>query len=405
MKTPLDNDLSEAYEAFNQDHDRLRQTLMDSLPSRSKAHKQTSMIAHIREFVGDTIMKNKITKLAAAAVIIIAVVLSIIFLDKSVTTVYAIEQTIEANRTMRYLHLRYFDSSHNDVAKECWLEFDETGQATNVRINWSEWMAGGEVVVWNQYKTQILNKKQNFLIIFNDEIYTARVLTMAGRENPRLTVERLYERQAKGEVEIEIEQPASKAEPIIVTATGLGDNTKRFVLHVDQATNLVTSLKWYQLENGEYKYQGVMEYHDYNVPICAKMFSLDDEVPGDIKIIDTRVQDIGLAQGNLSDEEIATKVVREFLEALIAKDYTRAAQISGVLSPTKIKQGWGKLKVVRIVSIDEPTPPAESSKLFPNWQRVLCTIEIEKNGKEVQQQLKSFKVRPVLGRRERWGFH
>ena len=405
MKTPLDNDLSEAYEAFNQDHDRLRQILMDSLPSRSKAHKQTSMIAHIREFVGGTIMKNKITKLAAAAVIIIAVVLSIIFLDKSVTTVYAIEQTIEANRTMRYLHLRYFDSSHNDVAKECWLEFDETGQATNVRINWSEWMAGGEVVVWNQYKTQILNKKQNFLIIFNDEIYTARVLTMAGRENPRLTVERLYERQAKGEVEIEIEQPASKAEPIIVTATGLGDNTKRFVLHVDQATNLVTSLKWYQLENGEYKYQGVMEYHDYNVPICAKMFSLDDEVPGDIKIIDTRVQDIGLAQGNLSDKEIATKVVREFLEALIVKDYTKAAQISGIPSPKKIKQGWGKLKVVRIVSIDEPTPPAESSKLFPNWQRVLCTIEIEKNGKEVQQQLKSFKVRPVLGRRERWGFH
>jgi hypothetical protein len=266
-------------------------------------------------------------------------------------------------------------------------------------------MAGGEIVVWNQDKTQILNKKQNFLITFNDEIYTARVLTMAGRENPRLTFERLYERQAKGEIEIEIEQPASKAEPIVVTATGLGDNTKRFVLFVDQATNLVTSLKWYQLKNGEYKYQGVMEYHDYNIPIGAKMFSLDDEVPGDIKIIDTRVQDIGLAQGNLSDEEIATKVVREFLEALIVKDYTKAAQISGVPSPKKIKQGWGKLNVVRIVSIDEPTPPAKPSILFPNWQHVLCTIEIEKNGKEIQQQLKSFKVRPVLGRRERWGFH
>lgn len=335
----------------------------------------------------------------------IAVVLSIISLDKSVTTVYAIEQTIEANRAMRYLHFRYFDSSHDDVAKEGWLEFDETGQATNVRINWSEWMAGGEIVVWNQDKTQILNKKQNFLITFNDEIYTARVLTMARKENPRLTVERLYERQAKGEVEIEIEQPASKAQPIIITATGLGDNTKRFVLFVDQATNLVTSLKWYQLKNGEYKYQGVMEYHDYNIPIGTKMFSLDDEVPGDIKILDTRVQDVGLAQGNLSDEEIATKVVREFLEALIVKDYTKAAQISGVPSPEKIKQGWGKLKVLRIVSIDEPTPPAEPSRLFPNWQHVLCTIEIEKNGEEVQQQLKSFKVRPVLGRRERWGFH
>jgi len=354
--------------------------------------------------IGRLIMTSKITKMAAAAVIMAAVILSIYFLDKSVTPVYAIEHTIEANRTMRYLHFRYFDSSHDDVAKECWLEFDETGQVTNVRINWSESMAGGEIVVWNQERTQILNKKRNFLITFNDEIYTARVLTMARRENPRLTVERLYKRQAKGEVEIEIEQPASKVEPVVLTATGLGDNTQRFVLFVDQATNLVTSLKWYQLQNGEYTYQGVMEYHDYNVPIETKIFSLDDEVPGDITAIDTRVQDIGLAQGNLSDEEIATKVVREFLEALIVKDYAKAAQISGIPSPEDIKQGWGKLKVVRIVSIGEPISPSEKNSLFPNWQRVLCTIEIEKDGEEVQQQLRSFTVRPVLGRRERWGF-
>jgi hypothetical protein len=404
MKTPLDNDLNKAYEAFNQDHDRLRQKLMVSIPDCAGQYGQRSWLVHAGRFIRGTIMKSKITKIAAT-VIIIPVVLSIIFLEKSVPTVYAIEQTIEANRTMRYLHLRYFDSSHNDVAKECWLGFDETGQVTNVRINWSEWMAGGEIVVWNQDKTQILNKKQNFLIAFNDEIYTTRVLTMARRENPRLTVERLYERQAKGELEIEIEQPASKAEPVIVIATELGDKSKRFVLLVDQATNLVTSLKWFQLENGEYKYQGVMEYHDYNIPIGAKMFGLDDEVSGDIIIIDTRVQDVGLAQGNLSDKEIATKVVRDFLDALIDKDYIRAAQISGIPSPKKIKQGWGKLKVVRIVSIDEPTSPDEPSILFPNLQRILCTIEIEKNGEEVQQQLKTFKVRPVLGCRERWVFY
>lgn len=351
------------------------------------------------------VVKNKIIKIAAAVVIVIALVLSIIFLNKSVTTVYAIEHTIEANRGMRYLRLRYFDSSHDDVAKECWLEFDEAGQPTNIRINWSEWMAGGEIVVWNQNKTQILNKKQNFLIKFNDEIYTARVLTMAGRENPRLSVERLYERKAKGEIEMEIEHPSSKAEPVIVNATELIEEAKRFVLLVDQATNLVTSLKWYVLKNGEYKYQGVMEYHDYNIPIGSKMFILDDEIPDDIKVIDTRVQDIGLEQGGLSDKEIATKVVREFLKALIVKDYVKAAQISGIPSPEKIEQGWGKLNIVHIVSIDEPTPPAEPSTLFPNLQCLLCTVEIEKDGKGIKQQLKSIKVRPVLGRRERWGFH
>jgi hypothetical protein len=405
MKTSLDNDMNQAYEVFTQDNDRLRQKLMDSLSHFPVQHKQISRATYVLQFMRSTILRNGATKIIAAAVIIMAVVLSIIFMDKSVTNVYAIEQTIKANRTMRYLHLRYYDSSHDDIAKECWLEFDPNGQAKNVRINWSEWMGGGEIVVWDRNKTKILNKKQNFLITFNDEIYTPRMLTMTNRENPRLAVERLYGRQAKGEVEMEIERPRSKSEPIIVTATGFGDDAKRFILTVNQATNLVTSLKWYQLENGEYKYQGVMEYRDYNVPIDSKMFSLDEEVSGGLKVIDTRIQDIGLAQGNLSDEEIAAKVVREFLEALIDKDYIKAAQISGIPSPGKIEQGWGKLKVVRIVSIGEPTQPEEPSMLFPNMQRILCTVEIEKDGNEVQQQLKSFKIRPVLGRRERWGFN
>jgi hypothetical protein len=401
MKAPLDSDLNSIHEAYRQDHERLRRALMSLLPDRIRPHQPTGRMSHALAFVGDATLRSRIAKMAAA-VIVIAVVLSIIFLDRSTTIVYAIEQTIEANRTMRYLHLRYFDSSHNDVAKECWLEFDESGQPTKVRINWSEWMAGGEIVVWNQEKTQILNKRRNFLITFSDEIYTARVLAMAKKENPRLIVERLYERQARGEVKIAIEQPASKAEPIILTATGLGDNSKRFVLFIDQSTNLVTRLKWYQIKDGEYKYQGVMEYRDYNVPISAKMFSLDDEAPSEIEGIDTRVQDIGLAQGNLSDEEIAAKVVREFLKALIVKDYTKAAQVSGLPSPEQIRQGWGKLNIVRI---DRPTSPAESSTLFPNWLNVRCTLEIEKDGEKVRQQSKSFTVRPVLGRRERWGFN
>ncbi len=404
MNARMDENLDKAYESFTQDHDALRNALMASLPESAKQEKRSGVVLRLRRLTGGFTMNSRMASLAAA-VIIMAVVLSTVFLDKSVTTVYAIEQTIEANRTMRYLHLRYFDSSHDDVAKECWLEFDKTGQATNVRINWSEWMGAGEIVVWNQDETQILNKKRNFLMRFNDDIYTARVLAMAGRENPRLIVERLHERQANGEVEIGIEQPAGETGLIMITATGLGDNAKRLVLLVDRDTNLVTSLKWYQLENGEYKYQGVMEYHDYNVPISTEMFNLDDEVPSDIEIIDTRVQDIGLAQGNLSDDEIAAKVAREFLEAVIIKDYTKAAQISGILPPERIKQGWGKLQVVRIVSIDPPTPPAETSELFPNWQNVRCTLEIQKNGNEIQRQSKLIKVAPVLGRRERWGFH
>ena len=72
MKTPLDKELNKAYEAFNRDHDHLRKKLMASLPGRSPAKTM-----RIRKFIGDTIMKSRITKLAAAAVIIIAVLIGI----------------------------------------------------------------------------------------------------------------------------------------------------------------------------------------------------------------------------------------------------------------------------------------------------------------------------------------
>jgi len=77
MKRRLDNDLNKVYEAFNQKHDHLRDALMTSLPEPSTQHKNTNRIAHIKAFVGDTLMKSRITKLATAAVIIIAILLGV----------------------------------------------------------------------------------------------------------------------------------------------------------------------------------------------------------------------------------------------------------------------------------------------------------------------------------------
>lgn len=84
MKTPLDNDLKKAYEAFNQKHDQLREILMASLSRTSKQHKQRNKFAHIGALIGDTIMKSRTTKLAAASVIIIAILTTIHFLGNPI---------------------------------------------------------------------------------------------------------------------------------------------------------------------------------------------------------------------------------------------------------------------------------------------------------------------------------
>jgi outer membrane lipoprotein-sorting protein len=105
MKTPLDNDLNKVYEAFNQNHNHLRQTLMASLPTRSKQRKSNRLINLIQLFIGGATMKIRITKLAAAAVIIIAVILGLNFIggpSKSGLVFADVVQRIRKARTVTF---------------------------------------------------------------------------------------------------------------------------------------------------------------------------------------------------------------------------------------------------------------------------------------------------------------
>lgn len=68
------------------------------------------------------IMRSRITQLAAAAVIIIAVLLSINVLDKSVTPAYALEQTIKALRTVSSVHM--FCRGWDDKEFEMWMSIE-----------------------------------------------------------------------------------------------------------------------------------------------------------------------------------------------------------------------------------------------------------------------------------------
>ena len=351
--------------------------------------------------IGRTIMKRPITKLAAAAVIIIAVVLSLTFLEKSVTpAAYALEQTIQANHTVRYLHIRDFKAGE-DEPKEFWAEFYEDGQVKNVRMHIPEWDSpqdGAKVVVWKENKAQLWLKKKNIFATIRDKSVAAHMLKFMEELDPRLAVAHLYEREEQGKVMIDINEPPDKAEPIVVTATYLPESptpNRRFVLFVDQATKLVIAMETYQLKDGEYQYVGIMEYYDYNQPIEAKMFTLE-QVPDDAMRVDQTTQEVGLAQGNLTDEEIAVKVVREFLEAVIARDYAAASKLYQGIPVEFLEKQLGKTKFVRIISIGEPEPSERNNSL-----RVPCEYEVEVDGEKSVVESHPY-VRPVFGQPGQW---
>ena len=355
-----------------------------------------------RHILMEYIMKSQITKLAAAAMIILAVVLTINLWNESA---YVLAQTIKANHTVRYLHIKDFASGHKDEPKQFWLEFDANGEVRNVRMDFPEWASGGDgpkVVVWKENKAQVWFRRKNSLLTVRDESVAKSMLKLAEECDPRLAVERLYAQQKQGKIKIEIDEPSNKAKPIFVTATYLSESSsprRRLVLFVDQATKLVSATEFYRLKDDQYEYIGMQRYYNYNQPIDAGMFTLDDEVSADVMRVDQTIQDIGLAQGNLSDEEIAVEVARQFFQALIAADYAKAGKLLEGIPADKIKQGFGDRKFLRIISIGPAGPhpnPATGGLVVP------CTIEIEKAGKKSLWKLERLGVRQVFNQPGRW---
>ena len=383
--------------AKNQLEDKvLNQILQEQSSQLRKANRQFKLWR--------AIVKSRITKLAAAAIIVVAAALTITFLQQSTTPAYAIEQTIEANHTVRYLHIKDFKNGE-DEPKEFWLEFNDYGEVENVRAYLPAWNYppdGAKVIVWKQNKAYVWLKDKNIFITVWDKKVAYDVLKMAQESDPKLAVENLHQLASQGKVKIDISEPADKAEPITVTATYLPESKKpnnREVLFIDRATKLVTDIESYQWKNDEYQYIGVMEFFDYNQHIDPEMFILNDEVPANAMRIDQTTQEVGLPQSELTDEEIAVEVVRQFFEALIDNDYAKAGKLLEGIPADRLKQGFANTKFLRIVSIGKPYPhpdPETKGLVVP------CTVELEKDGQITEWKLERLGVRPVYGQPGRW---
>jgi len=349
-------------------------------------------------------MKSPMTKCAAAAAIIVVVLLSINLWNKTLPTAYALEQTIEANHTVRYLYIKDFKLGEEDP-KEFWIEFDQQGQTKNIRVHMPEWDSpsdGAKVIVWQEGKATVWFKRKNVLLTVRDERLAQQMLGLVQGVDPRLAVERLYETEKRGAVSVEVDEPTAKTELIIVTATYPLEGPspgRRVELYVDPATKLVTAMEFYRLKDNAYQQVSRMEFHDYNQEIDPEMYALHDEVPADVVRVDQTSQEVGLAQGDLTDEEVAVEVVRKFFEALIAGDYTRAGQLMEGAPADLIQKQFGQTKFLRIVSVG----PAASHPMpeTKGWI-VPCILEVEKDGKAVQWKRDEIGVRQVYNQPGRW---
>ena len=83
--------------------------------------------------IGRIIMRSPITKLAVAATIIVAVVVSISVFNKSMPAAFGIEQVIAAYDNIHFLYVKIILAQSADSQSEFWIKSDEQGNVAKVR--------------------------------------------------------------------------------------------------------------------------------------------------------------------------------------------------------------------------------------------------------------------------------
>ncbi|MCU0914016.1 MAG: hypothetical protein MUC88_05575 [Planctomycetes bacterium] len=371
------------------------------LAAQRKATDKTS--AATRPSLRSIAMRSPITTLAAAAVVVAAVVLFIGLWDKSAPAAYALDMTIEANQSVRWLHIKNFTIGHAEP-REGWIEFGADGQARRARSQVPDWASpveGAWVLAWKDDTVQRWTKKENRLMIAKAGNVREQLTAVLQELDPRQIVAHIADLEQRGQVEIVTEEPPDKTKPIVVTVTYLPGSDKpgrRKVLAVDPVTKLVNTIGLYEFQDGQYRQEGTIELREYNQPIDPKRFDLTSEAPPSAQRLDLSATNLGFPQGLLNDEQAATETVRAFFEALIDQDYEEAGRLIPI-GTAALKEHFGKAKVLRIVSVGPATPTAQSQD---KELTVPCTIEYEEDGKKATITLQGIRVGELPQQPGRW---
>ncbi len=333
--------------------------------------------------LGKIIMKSPITKLAVAAVIIIAVATSITVFNKSTPTAFGIEQVIAASDNIRFLHVKkiWADRWKSD---EFWIKSDELGRVEKARYYLPVTEDGVKLIVWTPEKTEHWAKSKHRFFTYQTKRIEGWMQRILEQCQPKLVMKELLEKQKAGEVDIDIQKPG------VIVATYKSE-PKKEIYYVNQKTDLITHVESYRIKGNREVLILTTRFSDYNVPIDKKMFSLRDEIPKDIIVYDKLNQLIGVHQGDMTDEQTAAETVRQFFQALVDKDYKKAGLIQCGMLEEYAKEEFGRFNVTAIVSIGPPIPQ-------PDWDehgyKVPCELETIGSGGKKTIWKPSMYVRP-----------
>ncbi len=389
------------------DVERKRLRLEELLEARDKTKKPTS--ADARPTIRRLIMNRPIWKVAAVIVLAATVIGVVGILQNGDQAAYAFEQTVAAMQGKRSFHIRTYHGSPTRLKDEYWAEFDEQGRV--IRLRQVEWL-GRRVpeveVIWeNQIKYQyelddkrgepgilLISKKEHHVDEENLEEF-----------DPERIMEQINNLIEEDELTVAISDSQTQGGHIVVEVAD-DDRRWRRVLLVDPETNLVLRMDMYApydpddedelYVEGNARYSSGIEVLEYNQPLDPKLF--EPNFPKDTIIVDQLSKEVGMAQGDLSDEEVASQLIRRTLEAWAVDDYDAAGLLFGGAPPEFFMQRASE-KPIGDVVVGQP----EWMPLEPNRPRfgLKCRYVAEREGRRATIHV-VYCVTTVAGQPGRW---
>jgi outer membrane lipoprotein-sorting protein len=163
-KEPIEEKLENLSRAIGSDEMLLKNVMnrIDTEDAESRRSRNLKNKLTLRRFI-----MNRFTKLTAAAVIIIAVVLTITFLDKSVTPAYAIEQTIEAFKNVNSVYVEQIIREKGTLLNtKMWAR-----RGSNGKFFFGDFRLEGG----NKEQITVVNESENKTYIYNPSAKTVRI--------------------------------------------------------------------------------------------------------------------------------------------------------------------------------------------------------------------------------------
>jgi len=325
--------------------------------------------------------------MAAAAAFAVLALLVYPFLQSQPS--YAFAQTLDATRAIQSIHLRMTPAPFGSV-EEMWAQFDDNANLIRLRMNFPDTEDGPKDVLWENEQAHIWFHAKNCVTTVREPDILQKLKADYVTFDPAKLVEQLYEKA--GESGVDVQESAQPGQPIIITAYVPRVNRKD-VYTVDSESKLLLRREIYLVTDGSELLELTTEYLDYN-QVDESAFMLD--APPDVMRVDM-TEGVGIEQGAMTDEEVATKVVRQFFEALIAKDYAKASTLFSGEPAEKLKDMFGRATFTRIIWMGAPEPQQETGSL-----RVPCKVEVQADGKTDIFEPHGPFVRQVYGRPGYW---